>query len=119
LPNEAADAVSANHRSGSPFGFVNQAGHRIRVQFGPLGNASLVSVLWPSLHRGRAASTVQETRERRSIAVRHVHQPLKSDPGARLKTDRVSALLVALQLVMLVLSLTGQIRYPLSKGAYT
>jgi hypothetical protein len=35
---------------------------------------------------------------------------MKSDPGAGLKNDWVTALLVALQLVMLVLLVTGQIR---------
>jgi hypothetical protein len=80
------------------------------VEFGPLGNPSIVTVIWPSLRHGRAASTVQETRERDRLAVRDGQHPLKSDPGARLKNDWVTALLVALQLVMLVLLLTGQIR---------
>ena len=44
------------------------------------------------------------------MAVRDDQHPLKSDPGARLKNDWVSALLVAFQLVMLVLLLTEQIR---------
>jgi hypothetical protein len=81
-----------------------------RVEFGPLGNPSIVTVLWPSLRHGRAASTVQESRERDRLAVRDGQHPLKSDPGAGLKNDWITALLVALQLVILVLLLTGQIR---------
>jgi hypothetical protein len=52
----------------------------------------------------------QESRERDRVAVRDGQQPIKSDRGAGLKNDWVTALLVALQLVMLVLLLTGQIR---------
>jgi hypothetical protein len=77
---------------------------------GSLGNPSIVTVFWPSLRHGRAASTVQESRERDRLAVRDGQQPIKSDPGAGLKNDWVTALLVALQLVMLVLLVTGQIR---------
>jgi hypothetical protein len=91
-------------------GAINQAGHRIRLQFGPLGNQSIVTVFWPSLRHGRAASTVQESRERDRLAVRDGQQPTKSDPDAGLKNDWVTALLMALQLVMLVLLVTGQIR---------
>ena len=91
-------------------GAINQAGRRIRVEFGPLGNPSIVTVIWPSLRHGRPASTFQESRERDRLAVRDGQHPLKSDPDARLKNDWVTALLVALQLVMLVLLLTGQIR---------
>ena len=91
-------------------GAIDQAGHRFRVEFGPLGNPAIVTVLWPSLRHGRATSTVQESRERDRLAVRDGLHPLKSDPGAGLKNDLVTALLVALQLVMLVLLLTGQIR---------
>jgi hypothetical protein len=80
------------------------------VEFGPLGNPSTVAVIWPSIRHGRAASTVQESRERDRVAVRDGQQPIKSDPGAGLKNDWVTALLVALQLVMLVLLVTGQIR---------
>jgi hypothetical protein len=80
------------------------------VEFGPLGNPSIVTAIWPLMRHGRAASTVQESRERYSVAVRDSQQPIKSDPGAGLKNDWVTALLVALQLVMLVLLLTGQIR---------
>jgi hypothetical protein len=69
-----------------------------------------VTVLWPSLRHGRATSTVQQSRERDRLAVRDDQRPLKSDPGAGLKNDWTSALLVAFQLVMLVLLLTGQIR---------
>jgi hypothetical protein len=75
-----------------------------------LGNPPIVTVFWPSLRHGRAASTVQESRERDRLAVRDGQQPIKSDPGAGLKNDWVTALLVALQLVMLVLLVTGQIR---------
>jgi hypothetical protein len=77
---------------------------------GPLGNPSIVTVFWPSLPHGRAASTVQESRERDRLAVRDGQQPIKSDQGAGLKNDWVTALLVALQLIMLVLLVTGQIR---------
>ena len=52
----------------------------------------------------------QFSRERDRLAVRDGQQPIKSDPGAGLKNDWVTALLVALQLVMLVLLVTGQIR---------
>jgi hypothetical protein len=95
----------------------------IRVEFGPLGNASIVTVNWPSLRHGRVASTVQQSREQdrlalrdgqhplKSVAVRDGQHPLKSDPGPQgIRNDWVSALLVAFQLVMLVLLLTGQIR---------
>jgi hypothetical protein len=91
-------------------GAINQAGHRTRVAFGLLGNSPIVTVIWPSLRHGRAASTVQESREQDRLAVPGVQHPLKSDPGAGLKNDWATALLVALQLVMLVLLLTGQIR---------
>lgn len=80
------------------------------MEFGPLGNPSVVTVFWPSLRHGRAASRVEESRERDRIAVRDGERPLKSDPGGGLKNDWITALLVALQLVMLVLLLTGQIR---------
>ena len=84
---------------------------RIRVEFGPLGNPSIVTVIWPSLRHGRPASTVQQRRERDRLAVRDGQHALKSDPGPRaIRNDWVTALLVALQLVMLVLLLTGQIR---------
>jgi hypothetical protein len=72
--------------------------------------SSIVTVFWPSLRYGRAASTVQKSRERDRLAGRDGQQPIKSDPGAGLKNDWVTALLVALQLVMLVLLVTGQIR---------
>jgi hypothetical protein len=75
-----------------------------------LGNPSIVTVLWPSLRHGHAASTVHEIRERDRLAVRDGQQPIKSDPNAGLKNDWATALLVALQLVMLVLLVTGQIR---------
>ena len=75
-----------------------------------MGKTPIVTVIWPSLRHGRPASTVQESRERDRLAVRVGQHPLKSDPGARLKNDWVTALLVALQLVMLVLLVTGQIR---------
>jgi hypothetical protein len=43
--------------------------------------------------------------------VRDGQRPFKSDPGAQgIRNDWVSALLVAIQLVMLVLLLTEQIR---------
>lgn len=77
---------------------------------GLLGNPSIVTVFWPSLRHGRAASTFQESRERDCLAVRDGQQPTKSDPGAGLKNDWVTALLVTLQLVMLVLLVTGQIQ---------
>jgi len=81
------------------------------VEFGPLGNPSIVTVNWPSLGHGRVASTVQQSREQDRLAVRDGQHPLKSDPGAQgIRNDWVSALLVAFQLVMLVLLLTGQIR---------
>ena len=81
-----------------------------RVEFGPLGNPSIVTVNWPSLRHGRVASTVQQSREQDRLAVRDGQHPLKSDPGAQgIRNDWVSALLVAFQLVMLVLLLTGQI----------
>jgi hypothetical protein len=44
------------------------------------------------------------------VAVRDSQHLLKSHPSAGLKNDWATALLVALQLVMLVLLLTGQIR---------
>ena len=69
-----------------------------------------MTVFWPSLRHGRAASTFQESRERDRLAVRDGQQPTKSDPGAGLKNDWVTALLVTLQLVMLVLLVTGQIQ---------
>jgi type VI protein secretion system component VasF len=69
-----------------------------------------VTVNWASPWHDRLASTVQQRRERDRPAARNGQHPLKSDPGPRLKNDWVSALLVALQLVMLVLLLTGQIR---------
>jgi hypothetical protein len=75
-----------------------------------LGNPPTVTVIWLSLRHRRAASTVQESRERDRLAVRDGQHPLKSDPSAGLKNDWATALLVALQLVMLVLLLTGQIR---------
>ena len=75
-----------------------------------MGNPPTVTVIWPSLRHGRAASNVQESRQQDRLAVRDGQQPIKSDPGAGLKNDWVTALLVALQLVMLVLLLTGQIR---------
>jgi hypothetical protein len=93
-----------------PDSAINQAGHRIRVAFGPLGNPSIVTVIWPSLRHGHATSTVQQSRERDRLAVRDGQHRAKSDPGAGLKNDWVTALLVALQLVLLVLLLTGQIR---------
>jgi hypothetical protein len=93
-----------------PDSAINQAGHRIRVAFGPLGNPSIVTVIWPSLRHGHATSTVQQSRERDRLAVRDGQHPAKSDPGAGLKNDWVTALLVALQLVLLMLLLTGQIR---------
>jgi hypothetical protein len=77
------------------------------VAFGPLGNASIVTVNWPSLRRGRVASTVQQSREQDRLAVRDCQQPLKSDPGAQgIRNDWFTALLVAFQLVMLVLLLS-------------
>ena len=90
-------------------GAINQAGRR-QCGIWPIGEPSRVTVIWPSIRHGRAASTVQESRERDRVAVRDGQQPIKSDPGAGLKNDWVTALLVALQLVMLVLLLTGQIR---------
>ena len=73
-----------------------------------MGNPAIVTVIWLSLRHSRAASTVQESRDR--LAVRDGQHPPKSDPSAGLKNDWATALLVALQLVMLVLLLTGQIR---------
>ena len=58
---------------------------RIRVEFGPLGNPSIVTVIWPSLRHGRPASTVQQRRERDRLAVRDGQHALKSDPGPRAK----------------------------------
>jgi hypothetical protein len=90
----------------------DQSGRRrhIRVEFGPLGNPAIVTVIWPSLPHSRAASTVQESREGYRLAVRDSQHPFKSDPSSGLKNDWATALLVALQLVMLVLLLTGRIR---------
>ena len=73
-------------------------------------NSPIVTVNWPALRHDRAASTLEQGRERDRLAVRDDQHPLRSDPGARLKNDWVSALLVAFQVVMLVLLLTGQIR---------
>jgi hypothetical protein len=50
-------------------------------------------------------------KNRHSARAKCGHHPLKSDPGAQgIRNDWISALLVAFQLVMLVLLLTGQIR---------
>jgi hypothetical protein len=70
-----------------------------------------VTVNLPTLRHGRVASTVQQSREQDRLAVRDGQHRLKSDPGPQgIRNDWISALLVAFQLVMLVLLLTGQIR---------
>jgi hypothetical protein len=75
-----------------------------------MGNPSIVTVNLPTLRHGRVASTVQQSRERDRLAVRDGRRPLKSDPGAQgIRNDWITALLVAFQLVMLVLLLTGEI----------
>jgi hypothetical protein len=102
-------AHSAVHQEILGTGGVSRAVSR--VGFGPLGNPSIVTVNLPSLRHGRVASTVQQSRERDRLALLDGHHPLKSDPGAQgIRNDWISALLVAFQLVMLVLLLTGQIR---------
>ena len=76
-----------------------------------MGSPSIVTVNWPSLRHGRVASTVKQSRAQDRLAVRGGQHPPKSDPGPQgIRNDWVSALLVAFQLVMLVLLLTGQIR---------
>jgi len=80
-------------------GAINQAGHRIRLQFGFIYRDRLLAVT--TLRSCSQHSS--ESRERDRLAGRDGQQPIKSDPGAGLKNDWVTALLVALQLVMLVL----------------
>ena len=72
------------------------------------GNPPIVTVNWPSHVTIRAASTVQQSRERDRITVRVGLHPLKC--ARPMKNDWVSALVGTFQLVMLVLLLTGQIR---------